>query len=58
MPRAKPNPDPYDLARKKLGFKPEECIVFEDAEAGVEAAINGGMHIVGIGDKKTLGKIY
>ena len=37
-------------------FPDKECIVFEDAEAGVEAAINGNMHVVGIGDKQTLSK--
>jgi beta-phosphoglucomutase len=37
-----------------LGFKPEECIVFEDAQAGVEAAKKGGMKAIGIGDADVL----
>jgi beta-phosphoglucomutase len=32
-----------------LGIDPSQCIVFEDAIAGVQAAINAGMHAVGIG---------
>ena len=37
-----------------LGFSPAECIVFEDAQAGVEAAINGGMKVIGIGEASVL----
>ena len=36
------------LASKKLHTKPDECIVFEDAVLGVEAAKNAGMSCVGI----------
>ena len=34
---------------RRLGLQPEECVVFEDSEAGVEAARRGGMKVVGIG---------
>lgn len=54
--KAKPDPEVFLNAANELGVNPEECIVFEDAEAGVEAAINGKMHVVGIGDESTLGK--
>lgn len=47
--KAKPDPEVFLKAAKELNVKPEECIVFEDAEAGVEAAINGGMACIGIG---------
>ncbi len=53
---AKPDPEVFLNAAKELGVKPGECIVFEDAEAGVEAALNGNFHVVGIGDKQTLNK--
>ena len=43
VPRAKPNPDPYDLARKKLGLKKEECVVVENAPLGIESAKKAGM---------------
>ena len=36
--RGKPHPDPYLLGAERLGFAPEECVVFEDAIAGAEAA--------------------
>jgi HAD superfamily hydrolase (TIGR01509 family) len=41
--RGKPYPDPFLLAAKQLGVVPEKCIVFEDGQAGVEAAITAGM---------------
>jgi beta-phosphoglucomutase len=37
-----------------LGVSPKECIVFEDAVAGVESALNAGMFCIGIGSKKIL----
>lgn len=45
----KPNPEIFLLAARKLGVVPSDCIVFEDAEAGVEAAIAAGMKCVGVG---------
>lgn len=39
----KPHPEPYLLAAKRLGIKPEECLVFENAPNGVLSAINAGM---------------
>lgn len=42
-PRAKPEPDPYLLAAERLGFAPEECIVIEDSERGLTAAVAAGM---------------
>ena len=46
----KPHPDPYLLGAKRLGFEPEDCVVFEDAIAGAEAAEAAGVGlIVGIG---------
>ena len=41
----KPNPDPFLLAAQKLGVPPEQCLVFEDAESGVEAARRAGMRV-------------
>jgi beta-phosphoglucomutase len=54
--KAKPNPEVFLLGAKELGIKPDECVVFEDAKAGIEAAINAGMYSVGIGDPKVLDK--
>lgn len=41
--RGKPYPDPFLLAAQKLGVKPEECIVFEDGDPGVQSAESAGM---------------
>ena len=48
----KPNPDPYLLGAERLGLLPEDCVVFEDAGAGVEAAISAGVGlVVGVSEK-------
>lgn len=53
---AKPDPEVFLKGAELLKVVPSECVVFEDAEAGVEAAINGKMKCVGIGSPKVLGK--
>lgn len=50
--RGKPYPDPYLLGAERLGFAPEDCVVFEDAAAGAEAAIAAGVGlVVGVSEK-------
>jgi beta-phosphoglucomutase family hydrolase len=39
----KPAPDCFLLAAKKLNTRPEDCLVFEDAQLGIEAALSAGM---------------
>ncbi|MEM9856718.1 MAG: beta-phosphoglucomutase [Bacteroidota bacterium] len=51
---AKPDPEVFVKGAKAVGSHPENCIVFEDAVAGVQAAKNGGMYCVGIGDPELL----
>ena len=46
--RCKPDPEIYLTAAKHLGLKPGECIVFEDAEAGIEAGKRAGMRVVAL----------
>lgn len=53
---SKPDPEIFLLAAKMLGVEPMDCLVFEDAEAGVEAAIAAGMKCVGIGPATQLNK--
>lgn len=52
---AKPDPEVFLLGAQELGVQPSECVVFEDAEAGIEAARRAGMASVGIGSPDTLG---
>ena len=52
--KARPDPEVFLLAAKQLGVKPADCIVFEDAVAGVEAANAAKMISIGIGDDKIL----
>ena len=47
--RTKPDPEVFLIAAERLGVEPRECLVVEDARAGVEAAINAGMAVIGIG---------
>lgn len=53
---SKPDPEIFLLAASRLGVAPADCVVFEDAEAGVEAALAAGMKCVGIGSREQLGK--
>ena len=46
--RCKPDPEIYLTAAAKLGLEPCECIVFEDAEAGIEAAQRAGIKVVAL----------
>jgi len=53
---AKPAPDLFLHTAKSLGLKPEECVVLEDAESGVEAALAANMKAVGVGPEARVGK--
>ena len=53
--KAKPDPEVFLIAAKLLDMKPENCIVFEDSVAGVEAANTANMISIGIGGKDVLG---
>ena len=54
--KAKPDPEVFLLGAESVELAPEECVVFEDAQAGVDAAINAGMKCIGIGEPSILGK--
>ncbi len=46
--RGKPEPDAFLLGAKLLGLAPEECVVVEDAAAGVLAGLNAGCHVIAV----------
>ena len=46
--RGKPAPDIFLLAAERLGARPQDCIVFEDAPAGIQAAHAAGMKVVAL----------
>ncbi|QTE22458.1 beta-phosphoglucomutase [Polaribacter cellanae] len=52
--KAKPDPEVFLLAAEQLGVNSSDCVVFEDAVAGVQAANSAKMISIGIGDAKVL----
>jgi sugar-phosphatase len=46
--RGKPAPDAYELAAERLDVPPTDCVVFEDAVSGVEAARRAGTQVIGV----------
>ncbi|MNF67565.1 Sugar phosphatase YfbT [compost metagenome] len=50
--RGKPDPEPYLLAARRLGLAPADCLVFEDAPAGIRSALQAGCQVVQIGGDK------
>ena len=52
--KSKPDPEVFLKGADALGVSPENCIVFEDASAGIEAAKRAGMKAIGIGDSSIL----
>ena len=54
--RQKPAPDLFLHAAQQLNLSPAECVVVEDAAAGIEAARAGGFRSVGLGPPERVGK--
>ncbi len=52
--KAKPDPEVFLRCAQLLKVEPKECLVFEDAQAGIDAALNGGMHVIGVGSSDNL----
>ena len=51
--KGKPSPDIFILAAKELGLDPKNCIIFEDALSGINAAISSGAkYVVAIPDRR------
>lgn len=56
--KAKPDPEVFLTGAKEMGVNPTECLVFEDAASGVEAALNAQMYCVGVGNQSVLGRAH
>ena len=54
----KPAPDLFLYAAQQLGVLPSQCVVFEDAAAGVEAALAAGMWAVGLGPEERVSEAH
>jgi beta-phosphoglucomutase len=52
--KPKPDPEVFLKGAEELNLRPADCVVFEDAIAGIQAAVNGGMKVVGIGSPAIL----
>jgi beta-phosphoglucomutase len=52
----KPAPDLFLHAAHQLNLKPGECVVVEDAAAGIVAAQSGGFHTIGLGPRERVGE--
>lgn len=55
---AKPAPDLFLYAAREMGLAPHECVVVEDAESGIDAALTGGFATVGIGPEERVGHAH
>lgn len=53
---SKPDPEVFIKGAEFLGLEPKHCLVVEDADAGIEAALAGGMHSAAIGNATKSGK--
>ncbi|MCZ0701669.1 beta-phosphoglucomutase [Natronobacillus azotifigens] len=52
--KAKPSPEVFLLGARQLSVDTQDCVVFEDAQSGIEAGKRAGMKVVGVGDKNVL----
>ena len=53
---SKPDPEVFLMGAKALNLAPEHCLVFEDAQSGIDAANAGGFPVIGIGSADALSK--
>lgn len=51
---SKPDPEVFLLGARQLGVVPEKCLVFEDAQAGIQAAKSAGMNVIAVDRDRTL----
>ncbi|GAA1969232.1 HAD family hydrolase [Isoptericola halotolerans] len=46
--RGKPDPEPYLVAARRLGVRPEDCVAIEDSPAGIGSAMASGARTLGV----------
>jgi beta-phosphoglucomutase len=56
--KAKPDPEVFALSASLLDIAPQSAVVFEDAQAGIEAALRAQMVAIGVGDEHTLAQAH
>lgn len=56
--KGKPDPQVFLMGAAAVNAQANECIVFEDASKGVDAALAGGMYAVGVGNESDLGHAH
>ena len=52
--RHKPNPDTFLVAAKRLELEPKDCLVFEDGQLGIKAALRGGFDCIEVKDNEMI----
>ena len=52
--RHKPNPDTFLVAAKRLELEPQDCLVFEDGQLGIKAALRGGFDCIEVKDNEMI----
>jgi len=53
----KPHPEPYLKGAQRLGFAPGDCVVIEDAPAGIHSARASGMRVIGMASTYAVAKL-
>jgi mannitol-1-/sugar-/sorbitol-6-phosphatase len=53
----KPDPEPYLKGAERLGLSPGECLVIEDAPAGIQSAHAGGLRVIGLASTYAVEKL-
>jgi sugar-phosphatase len=53
----KPHPEPYLKGAERLGFAPGDCVVIEDAPAGIHSARASGMRVIGMASTYAMAKL-
>lgn len=56
--RSKPDPQVFLMGARNLALPPDECLVIEDAPAGVDAALAAGMKVIGVGSAAAYEKAH